>query len=118
MISMPLNRTAGSLLENIMDGVGKPLKRPDKIREAPARKIPDKKPVTVKQERKSLPGKKKANSSLSFIHTREKRDGVLYLRVSALTRERLDYLCKESHSSQATVIESLIEAAVEGKVSC
>lgn len=114
---MTLKRTAGSLLENIMGGVNKSVKKPVLGKEDAVRKLSsDKSKAVVKSKEKELPvGKKK--SSLPFIHTREKRDGVLYLRVSALTRERLDYLCKESHSSQATVIESLIEAAVEGKVS-
>lgn len=108
---MGLNRTSGSLLENIMGGAAVK-KEPKKVRGQDA--------SLSRQDKSGLPGKNGKvfgkPAAVAFVNTREKRSGTLYIRISESTRRKLDYLCRESRSSQATVIESLIDAAVDGRV--
>ena len=100
---MALKRTAGNLLENIMGGSR------------------DKKAVQKKTEKFAKPLEKQdvspASGLTGFVNTREKRSGILHIRISDSTRRKLDILCKESRSSQATVVESLIDAAMDGRIS-
>lgn len=107
---MPLNRTSGNLLDNILGDV----KERSRFKERVNKKIgvgPDH-PVRSSVSKKPV----ERSVSTSFVNVREKRQGSLYIRISDSTRRKLDTLCRLSNSSQATVIESLIDAAMDGKI--
>lgn len=114
---MALKRTVavGNLLENILGSRVTPT-----VEEKP--KLPQKKKTVktqpvIKDRHRTAPSVKEEDKiNVDFIDSKEHRTLILHVRISPSVRQKLDVLCEKSGASQADVVESLIKAAVDGRV--